>query len=170
MEGTYFQGNSLHPQHISVGGVLVNERGEVCCHHFFTKDLKGYWADEKIDDFYILMRETLEPNETLEQALVRGLKEEFGVEGEFIDYIGSIEGHFLHKGVDIQKTTLYFLVKLIYQDISTRGKGDIEDKSVIEWRSPDYLIPLMKEQTIRFGRTDLDESSILERAKKMAYK
>ena len=54
----------------------MNEKGEVCCHHFFTKDLKGYWADEKLDDFYILMRETLKPNETLERALERGLMEE----------------------------------------------------------------------------------------------
>ena len=78
MTTTYFQGNYLHPQHISVGSILMNEKGEVCCHHFFTKDLKGYWADEKLDDFYILMRETLKPNETLEHALERGLMEEFG--------------------------------------------------------------------------------------------
>ena len=42
---------------------------------------------------------------------------------------------------------------------------DIEDKSIIEWRTPDYLIPLMKEQAVRFGRTDVDESSILEKIK-----
>lgn len=143
----------------------MNEKGEVCCHHFFTKDLKGYWADEKLDDFYILMRETLKPNETLEHALERGLMEEFGATAELVDYIGSIEGHFKHKGVDVQKTTLYFLSKLSRQDISRRGSGDIEDKSIIEWRTPDYLIPLMKEQAVRFGRTDVDESSILEKIK-----
>ncbi len=165
MTGTYFQGNSLHPQHISVGAVLVNEKGEICCHHFYTKDLEGYYKDEGLDDFYILMRETIEPNETLEGALKRGVMEEFGAEGEFIDYVGSIESHLLDKGMDVQKTTLYFLLKLTNQDISKRGSGDIEDKSIIEWREPDYLIPLMKKQTVRFGRTDLDESSILERIK-----
>ncbi len=165
MPGTYFQGNSLHPQHISVGAVLVNDKGEICCHHFYTKDLKGYFTEEGLDDFYILMRETLEPNETLEGALNRGLKEEFGAEGEFIDYVGSIESHFLNKGVDVQKTTLYFMLKLVNQDLSKRGSGDIEDKSIIEWQKPDYLIPLMKKQTERFKRTDLDESSILERIK-----
>lgn len=167
MNGTYFQGNNLHPQHISVGAVLINEKGDVCCHHFYTKDLKGYYAEEKLNDFYILMRETLRPNETLEGALMRGLMEEFGANAELIDYAGSIEGHFKHKGMDIQKTTLYFLAKLKNQDISKRGSGDIEDMSIIEWRAIDYLIPIMKEQTVKFGRTDLDESSILERVKKM---
>lgn len=143
----------------------MNEKNEVCCHHFYTKNLKGYYTDEGLDDFYIIMRETLEPNETLEQALHRGLKEEFGATGELVDYIGSIEGHFKHKGVDVQKTTLYFLCKLKHQDISERGSGDIEDQSIIEWRAPDYLIPLMKEQSVRFGRTDIDESSILEKIK-----
>lgn len=166
---TYFQGNNLHPQHISVGAILVNEKGEVCCHHFYAKDLTGYYADENLDDFYILMRETLHPNETLEGALQRGLMEEFGATGELVDYVGSIEGHFKHQGVDIQKTTLYFLCKLKEQDISKRGSDDVEDeieaKTIIEWQTVDYLIPLMKEQSVRFGRTDIDESSILERMK-----
>lgn len=166
METTYFQGNNLHPQHISVGAVLVNKKGDVCCHHFFTKDLKGYWADEKLDDFYILMRETIEPNETLEHALARGLREEFGATGKLIDYLGSIESHFIHKEVDVQKTTLYFLVELIDQDVSKRSQDDIETKSIIEWHNPKDLIPLMKDQARRFGRTDVDESAILERSLK----
>ncbi len=165
MKYTYFQGNSEHPQHISVGGILVNEKGEICCHHFFTKDLKGYWADEKLDDFYILMRETIEPNESLEHALHRGLKEEFGAEGTMVDYIGSIKSTFQHKGVDIEKTTLYFLYKLISQDLSKRTGEDIEANSLVEWHTPEYLIPRMKEQAIKFGRTDVDESSILEKIK-----
>lgn len=169
MKPTYFQGNNLHPQHISVGGILANDKGEVCCHHFFTKDLKGYYADEKLDDFYILMRETIEPNETLEHAFHRGLMEEFGATVDFVDYVGSIEGHFKHKEVDVQKTTLYFLARLKEQDMKKRGSGDIEDKSIVEWRKPEYLIPLMKDQAKRFGRTDIDESAILERAVRLGY-
>jgi len=117
MTTTYFQGNSLHPQHISVGAILVNEKGEVCCHHFFTKDLKGYWADEKLDDFYILMRETIEPDESLEHALHRGLQEEFGATGELVDYVGAIKSTFMHKEVEVEKTTLYFLCKLVTQPV-----------------------------------------------------
>lgn len=163
MKPTYFQGNSQHPQHISVGGILVNEKGEVCCHHFFTKDIKGYWTEEGLDDFYTLMRETINPGESLESALHRGLMEEFGAVGEIIDYVGSIKSHFKHKDVEVEKTTLYFLCKLINQDLSKRSGEDIESKSAIEWQKPEFLIPLMKNQTLKYGRTDVDESSILEK-------
>lgn len=86
----YFQGNSKHPQHISVGAVVLNDKNEICCHHFDSRINKfiGYWKDNGLEDFYILMRETIEPNETLEHALHRGLMEEFGVEAELLDYIG----------------------------------------------------------------------------------
>lgn len=147
----------------------MNEKGEVCCHHLFTKDLKGYWADEKIDDFYILMRETIEPNESFEKALHRGLMEEFGATAEIVDYAGSIKSAFKHKGVEVEKTTLYFLCKLTSQDLSRRSQEDIEGKSAVEWQTADYLIPRMKKQAVRFGRTDVDESSILERVKAQKY-
>jgi hypothetical protein len=162
----YFQGNSEHPQHLSVGAVLINDKKEICVHHFNNPELlKGYWTDEGLVDFYLLMRETVEPNETLEHALARGLMEEFGVTAELKDYIGSIQSHFLHKDVEVEKTTLYFLCLLKTQDISKRT-GDIESKTLIEWRVPGFLIPKMKEQTIKYKRTDVDESSILERVGK----
>jgi len=162
----YFQGNNKHPQHISVGTVLVNEKGEICCHHFDPKvsDIGGYWQEQEVTDFYILMRETIEPGETLEEALGKGLMEEFGAEAEIIDYIGSIQSVFCHKDSDIQiqKTTLYFLCKLKSQDLSKRS-GDIESKSQIEWQTAEFLIPQMKSQSAKYGRTDIDESPILER-------
>ena len=40
--------------------------------------------------FIYLMRETLEDDETLEQAVSRGVKEEFGVEGKLEKYIGTV--------------------------------------------------------------------------------
>jgi NADH pyrophosphatase NudC (nudix superfamily) len=161
----YYQGNSTHPQHVSVGAVLINGEEQICCHHFNSKksDFKGYWKDQGLDDFYILMRETLELRETLESALHRGLMEEFGALGEIIDYIGSIQSRFVSKEVEIQKTTLYFLCKLKSQDLSQRSKGDVEFESDIEWQSKEFLIPKMKEQAEKFGRTDIDESLILER-------
>lgn len=161
----YFQGNSKHPQHISVGAIVLNDKKEICCHHFdSTKfDFKGYLKDQGLEDFYILMRETMEPNETLESALHRGLMEEFGIEAELIDYTGSIQNHFESKGVEIEKTTLYFVCKLKNQDLSKRSSGDVEFESQIEWHTADFLIPKMKEQAIKYNRTDIDESKILER-------
>lgn len=168
---TYFQGNDKHPQHISVGAILINDKGEVCCHHLFAKDVKGYWKEEGLDDFYILMRETLEPGESLEHAVQRGLMEEFGAVAEIIDYVGSIKSSFrdnVDTTTEIEKTTLYFVCRLIDQDLLRRS-GDVESTTAIEWQMSDYLIPLMKEQTKRFGRTDADESSILERVKTAGY-
>ena len=162
----YFQGNSEHPQHISVGAILLNDKNEICCHHFDSSkyDFKGYWKDEGLENFYILMRETIEPNETIEGALRRGLMEEFGAEGELIDYVGSIKSRFESKGIEIEKTTLYFLFKLKGQDLNKRGTDDVEFESQLEWHTAEFLIPKMKEQSAKYGRTDVDESSILERA------
>lgn len=160
---TYYQGNASHPQHLSVGAILINAADEICCHHFFAKDLRGYWTGEGLDDFYLLMRETPEPGESLEAALARGLREEFGATAELVDYAGSIQSRFESKGVEVQKTTPYFLCRLIDQDPSHR-EGDIESKTSLEWQSAEFLIPKMREQAVRFGRTDVDESPILERA------
>lgn len=162
----YFQGNKEHPQHISVGGVVVNERGEILVHHFVRGDLPGYWPDLGINDFYILMRETLNPNETLESGLHRGLMEEFGVTAELQDYLGSIKCNFL-KNVEgereIEKTTLYFLCKFISQDLSKRSTHDIEGKTDLEWHTPEFLISKMEEQAKKYNRPDISEASILEK-------
>lgn len=161
---TYFQGNADHPYHISVGAVLQNDRGEVCC-NYYKSPQAGYWKECGMSDFYTLMRETLEPGESLESALERGLQEEFGAKGECLTYIGSIQGTFMHRGVSVEKTTLYFLTKLVSQDVITRRKEDAEEGSSIEWHTLDFLIPKMQEQTKRFGRTDVDESAVLERVR-----
>ncbi len=163
---TYFQGNHNHPQHFSVGVILINEKGEICCHHFIDDQLKGYWPDLGINGLYLLMRETPELGESIENVVARGLREEFGAEAEILDYIGSIKSHFKDKEVEVEKTTIYFLCKLISQDLSKRN-GDIESKSNLEWHTADFLIPKMKEQSEKYGRTDVDESEILERFKKL---
>ena len=161
----YFQGNNEHPRHLSVGAVVLNDKNKVCCHHFTKANVSGYWPDEGLDDFYILMRETLEPNESLEKALERGLMEEFGITAEIVDYLGSRIGRFVHKSIEVEKTTVYFLCCVQSQDESLRDTSDIEGQSKIEWHGPDFLIPIMKEQTAKFKRTDVDESAILEKLK-----
>ncbi len=164
----YFQGNGEHPRHLSVGAVLVNDAGEICAHHFDSKNgskFAGYWKDQGLDDFYILMRETVEMGETLEQAVCRGLLEEFGAEAELVDYLGSIQSYFKHKGseIEIEKTTLYFLCKLKNQDLGKRSRGDVENESMLEWHNPLFLIEKMKSQGVELNRQDLDESVILEK-------
>lgn len=161
---TYYQGNQNHPQHLSIGAVLINDKDEICCHHFVNDILRDYRPDFNMNDFYILMRETPEPGEIIENVVHRGLLEEFGAEAQIVDYLGSIKSNFKSNEVTVEKTTIYFLCKLVNQDFSRRS-GDIESKSNLEWHTADFLIPKMKEQSKKYNRTDIDESEILERFK-----
>lgn len=66
----YFQGTLDHPYHISIGAVVKNTEGKICCHYFDSLTHKSVGT---LTDFILLMRETIEPNETIEQCLMRGL-------------------------------------------------------------------------------------------------
>lgn len=162
----YFQGSTENPYHISIGAVVRNSEGKVCCHYFDSITLKG----ETFSDFVLLMRETMEPNETIEQCLNRGLMEEFGTEASMRSYIGSIISHFPAapgSKIEIEKTTLYFLCDFQSIDESKRSDEDLEVGSTLLWLSPEELVSRMKEQGKRLGREDVDESKILERIKIM---
>ncbi len=159
----YFKGSPSNPYHLSIGAVVINEKNEVCCHHFDSVTLRNVFVELK--NFYILMRETVEMGETIEETLHRGLMEEFGITGDIVTFLGSIKGHYPLEGVSVEKTTLYFLVKLKTFDPKLRSKKDEESESSIEWQTIDYLIPKMQEQGERLRRTDLNEAPILERAK-----
>ncbi len=156
----YFKGTKTHPYHLSIGAVVVNEENKVCCHYF--KKLKFIKTGESFDDFYILMRETMEMGESIEDTLHRGLMEEFGITGEIITYLGSIKANFPIDEVLIEKTTLYFLVKMKTFKPDLRSSEDIEKESEIQWQTVDFLISKMKGQSLRLNST-LDESAILER-------
>lgn len=160
----YFRGTSNHHFHISIGGVVVNDEGKICCHYFKTIQ-HPYYKDFK--DFHLLLRETIEPNESIEACLARGLQEEFGIEAKLESYLGSTISHFplvSHNHEVIEKTTLYFLCRFISIDESKRAKGDSEATSEIRWFEPRELILKLKEQGIRLGEKDMDESLIVERA------
>jgi len=154
-----FQRSKEFPYHISVGAVLVNEKGEVACHYF--EHFAHFGAEA--NDFYILMRETLEPEESLETCLARGLQEEFGAKAEMKHFLGSIVCQIPEEDFIMNKTTLYFLCNLISIEASARKVGDPEGSSEIRWVKPNELIQKMKEQGVRIGRSDVDESSVLEK-------
>lgn len=157
--GNYFQGSKETPYHISIGAVLRNGEGKIATHYF------EYFIHPRVGeahDFHILMRETVEPGESLEGVLARGLMEEFGATATLHSYIGSIVSHFPKGGVSIEKTTLYFLCDLVSINPALRSAEDAEDGSEIQWNEPSYLISKMKEQLVRIGREDLDESKVLE--------
>lgn len=168
MSKNYFKGTIKKPYHLSMGAVLFNSGKEIACHHFHNASFNE--SGMQVDDLYILMRETLEMNESLEEALRRGLQEEFGAKAKLITYIGSIQSHFpakIGRDILIEKTTLYFLMECITCDTSERKADDGEAHSKIEWHDVDYLIQKMRAQTRKFRRDDMDESEILERVRNM---
>lgn len=156
-----YQHTVENPFHISVGAVLVNEKGEVCTHAFSRSELpEDVRAAIDTDRVYILMRESVEDGETLVEAVERGLKEEFGALGTVKRYLGSLRGRAMSsKGFGtFQKTTLYFLVELT--SMGERPDDD-ESSSELEWLEPRVLIERMRAQKSN-SRDDMDESEILE--------
>ena len=152
----YFQGTSNKPFHLSVGAVLFNDKGEIACHHFINHP--------RLDsEAYILMRETIEEGESIEQALNRGLMEEFGATGEIITYVGSLVKPYKINDITIQKTTIYFAIRLIDIDSEKRLKDDPEAGSNIEWLDPKDLARKMKKSAKKLKLTDMDESEVIER-------
>jgi ADP-ribose pyrophosphatase YjhB (NUDIX family) len=156
----YFQGTSTKPYHISIGAILINDEGKIACHHFTDHPrLNG--------EAFILMRETMEPNETIEETLHRGLREEFGAKGEILTYVGSLVKPYKAGEVTVQKTTLYLLVKLNEINEYDRDTEDPESTSTIEWHKPESLAKLMKSSAKKLNMPDMDESEIIKRLIKL---
>jgi len=150
----YFSGYCGLPNHLSVGAAVMRN-GKVCCHYFAEK--AGY------KDFYILMRETIDPGETIEQTLERGLAEEFNIKAKLVDFLGSIQSRYSDQNRGIEKTTIYFLCEYLEDLKSPRNTHDAEGDSEIKWMEPQELFQKMKEQSQRIKREDADESKIVEK-------
>ena len=151
------------PFHISVGAVLVDKEGRICT-HAFAKDTLSPRIQQIVGDrteLYLLMRESLEAGETLEQAVVRGIREEFGAEGVVKKYLGSITGPAFDTRSDVsfEKNTPYFEVSLT--SLGDRPKDDAESHSTLRWMEPQELRAAMALQASPF-RNDLDESKIID--------
>jgi 8-oxo-dGTP pyrophosphatase MutT (NUDIX family) len=153
----FFQASHKQPYHLSIGAVLFNQEGRVACHYF--KELLGH------KDIYILMRESMENDETPFATLHRGLKEEFGATAEPIAFLGCLSGYLPDSRLSFEKTTLYIACQVLEWDPEKRDKDDPEACSTILWLEPNALIDIMQKQGVRFGgRVDADESEMIRRA------
>lgn len=81
----FFQASKKQPYHLSIGAVLFDQDGRIACHHF--REILGH------KDIYILMRESMENNETPLMTLDRGLKEEFGATAQPVAFLGCLSGY-----------------------------------------------------------------------------
>lgn len=163
MPPNYFQGTAVHPQHLSVGAIVVNDKGEICCHRFSPELLAANWPDRRgLPELYVLMRETLDPAEPLERALLRGLIEEFGLVAEIVDYIGSLKSTFFKEGMSVEKTTLYFLCKLSSTGFP-RDITDMEGASQLMWLTHGALSAELEKQEKATNDDAEYDSSIHER-------
>lgn len=153
----FFQASLEQPYHLSIGAVLFDQNGRIACHHFH--EVLGH------KDIYILMRESMENNESPLMTLHRGLKEEFGAVCKPIAFLGNLSGYLPDPNLPFDKTTLYIACQLVQWDPKDRDLADPEAGSTIEWIDPESLIALMEKQGVRFHhRADADESEMIKRA------
>ena len=163
-----YQARRDNPFHISVGAVVVNGEGKILVHkrekHAAPLPFQSEFLDR--NEIYILARETVEDDESLEQAVLRGVAEEFGVAGRVEKYLGarSLVITTGNPAWEWEKTTLYFQVTPIGE---AERVIDDESFSVLEWHDPDFLIERMRGQGGK-DRSDLDESKIIETYAKYA--
>jgi len=157
-----FQHSAESPFHISVGAVLVNGEGEVRAHYRTTDStpVDYHVTMGGLSESYTLMRETIENGESIEEAVLRGVDEEFGATGTIVKYLGSIQSVIHSRIRSFEKTTLYFEVTLIEEH--ERAQDDGEGHTELVWKSPEFLIEKMRAQGEQSDRDDLDESKILE--------
>jgi hypothetical protein len=154
---------NARPAHLSVGALLVNVEGKIAVQHI--KQAVMSETGETVRDVVTLMRTTLQDNESLEDAVIRGVMREFGATGVISKYLGGITTRIPLKDDAALKTTLYFLVQCMDMNFSQRSvrSDEYESQAVLVWYDPDALIEKMTSQSEGLAREDFDESDIVRR-------
>lgn len=119
-----------------------------------------------ITDFATTMRETIEPEESADDALHRGLAEELGVLGEIVTCLGVTRCDVQRWGKHFPKLTLYRLV-LWNSSIQPTPADEVDSQLHVEWPSIYEALEHQRIQAPRMhklGRPDLDERVPLRRA------
>jgi len=163
MSSLYQYQPSGQPFHLSVGALVFNDRFEICTHHFYRERIpeRLRFLLGGLSEAYILVRETVENGETLEQAVHRGIKEEIGAVGTIEKFLGSIVCDIETPTTIFEKTTLYHSVRL--ESLGDRTGTDEESQSDLEWYARRELLALYRKQATMTSRPELNETSIVER-------
>ncbi len=100
----------------SSGGIVVDENNKVLV--IKTKNLKN-------DTVITFPKGHIEKNETSQEAAVREVKEETGVEASIIKKIKDVEYWFVHQGEKVHKKVTWYLMKPI--KITEAEKVEVDD-------------------------------------------
>jgi ADP-ribose pyrophosphatase YjhB (NUDIX family) len=156
-EHNYFRSTKERPFHISVGAVVVNDAHKLLCKHFTNFHGRPV-------NMFLFPTETLEPHESLEQALHRGLKEEVGVTADIRGYIGTSVGFAVSGDKVFEKTVLYFLLHC--KTIGTPLFPFEDGVSTIEWHTPEFLLEQAHHLPEDMIHSVLNESNIIRNVQK----
>lgn len=163
-ETRYRYQNPNRPYHLSVGALVFDDERNICVHRY-----ESHNAPEGIlhlfgglDVVYLLVRETVHDNESLETAVLRGVSEEFGVIGEVDSFLGTLIAEVRDvDGWSFEKTTPYHSVRKIGD-----GERDVEDEenfSELVWLAAADAREKFAWQAAHTDRQELNELLIIDR-------
>ena len=132
---------------ISAGAVIFKKHAEAQKVIVYSRRNASQWC---------LPKGKIEKDETKEQAAIREVKEETGLEGLIIDYLDEVRYSYVDKTRELrlEKTVYYFLMKFQSGEISTDDPG----VETVVWADIDDAI-----DRVSFS----NEKRILEKAKSM---
>ncbi|MFK7736672.1 MAG: NUDIX domain-containing protein [Pirellulaceae bacterium] len=108
----------------AVGGIVVNERGEMLFIRRARDPGKGKWG---------LPGGFVDTGETGEQAVVREVREETGLEVTRAEYMMSHPNQYDYKNVICPVLDLFYLVDVVSHDAITLAEDEVEHS---EWSRP----------------------------------
>jgi 8-oxo-dGTP pyrophosphatase MutT (NUDIX family) len=118
------QSNSNHTE-VSSGGFVISKSDPnlVALMARFNRGGKLEWC---------IPKGHLEQNETSEQAAIREVFEETGLEAEIIQHLGEVNYQFIHDGAKISKTVHVYLMQQTGGELSF-DKDPHKEASELEW-------------------------------------
>lgn len=130
--GFQVRGDSNNPYHLSIGTVVTDEEKIALV--------------KKPSGIYTLPRETVYSDESIEDALNRGIEEELGVLVNIIKFLGTQITYFDRPdGTSVEKTTIYFLANKTGETSKNQAEDELDD--AIEWFESNEAIKILKEQS-----------------------
>lgn len=135
-------------EEISAGGVII-DKGKVA----LLKKFRGDW---------VLPKGRIELGETQEEAALREVKEEIGINGEIIRYIGYVKYWYTRiEGEKIQKTVHYYYMKPKSNNLVPQKEEGFAEASYIHIDKAISLVKHNAEKNMIKKAKELYEKEIL---------